>query len=187
MLCMWTRAQTVHPREPGALVPVLAAAVFVPAYVHMGTCARLWARVRAYTHAPFCRRSGFATTWPAHEHMHDANKRWGDTHTHTRVSVPRHMGHTCPVDAAPPGPRGSCWPHAPLKRAVTSRLESMISSFLDVLGHVGCAPSCRQRSCPHLLLGVPGRAGRGLSLELRTLLQAWLCWAWPSQTCSALP
>lgn len=36
-------------------------------------------------------------------------------HTHTRVSVPGHMGHTCPMDAALPGLSGSCWPHAPLK------------------------------------------------------------------------
>lgn len=66
----------------------------------------------------------------------------------------------------------------------------MISSFLDVLGHVGsawlrgrgCAPSCRQRSCHRSLLEVMGRAGRGHNVELPGLLLPWPCCAQNSQT-----
>lgn len=177
----------MHPRESGALVPVLAAAILLPAYVHVGMCARPWAPVCTYTH--LSADGGVLPPHGPHMNARMMQTSTGVTHTHTHkhagFCAKAHGAHVS-VDAAPPGPGGSCWPHAPLKRAVTSRLESMISSFLDVLGHVGCTPSCRQRSCPGSLLGVPGRAGRGLSLELPTLLQAGLCWAWPSQTRSAL-
>lgn len=181
----------MHPCEPSTLGPASAAATLVPTRV---ACGQSRGQGSAHACAPgSAGREGFATMWCPLEPMRDANKRSG-ARTRAQVSVPRHMGHTCPVVAALPGPSGSCWPHAPLQGAVTSRSELMISSFLDVLGHVGsarlrgrgCAPWCGQLSCHRWLLEAMGRAGPENALELPGLLLPWLYGAQHSQAHSAL-
>lgn len=115
------------------------------------------------------------------------------THTHTHAHASfcakahgAHVSHAC----SPASPQRELVATCFSAMSRQSHLELIISSFLDVLGHVGsarlrgqgCTPTHGQRSCCCLLWEVAERSGHEHSLELPGLVQPWLCAARHSQT-----
>lgn len=108
--------------------------------------------------------------------------RYTRTHAHTSFCAKAHGAHVSHA-CSPASPQRELVATCFFEMSCQSHLELIISSFLDVLGHVGstrlrgrgCTPTHGQGNCCCLLLEVAGRAGHEHSLELPGLVQPWFC------------